>query len=185
MATEPQPMAVINRLFGRLQGIYGNSFTGKFSTGFNAATQQDDGWENAKQVWAEDLAGFDLDDIAYALRNVDPDRAPSSRQIVELCRKAPRKQKSLALPKPTPGDHERALAAINQAAKAITGGDEYDPLTWAKKPKSQKAMDYVIDGVKRSEKLRVILETLRADGVVDAAGKLLKRYKGAGQWVSA
>jgi len=177
MATEPQPMAVINRLFGRLQGIYGNSFTGKFSTGFNAATQRDDGWENAKLVWAEDLAGFDLDDIAYALRYVDPDRAPSSRQIVELCRKAPRKQTSLALPKPSPGDHERALAAINEAAKAITGGEEYDPLLWAKRPKSQKAMDYVIDGARRSEKLRLILETLKVEGVVDAAGKLLKRYK--------
>lgn len=185
MATEPQPMAVINRLFGRLQGIYGNSFTGKFSTGFNAATQRDDGWENAKLVWAEDLAGFDLDDIAYALRYVDPDRAPSSRQIVELCRKAPRKQTSLALPKPSPGDHERALAAINQAAKAITGGEEYDPLLWAKRPKSQKAMDRVIDGAKRNMALAKIVSDHVANGICNESGKLLKRYKGAGQWVSA
>ena len=75
MATEPQPMAVINRLFGRLQGIYGNSFTGKFSTGFNAATQRDDGWENAKLVWAEDLAGFDLDDIAFFIELAHEDAA--------------------------------------------------------------------------------------------------------------
>lgn len=185
MATNPQPIAVINRLFGRLQGIYGNGFTGKFSTGVNAVTQQDDGWENAKAVWAEDLAGFELDDIAYAIRYVDPDRAPSSRQFVDLCRKAPRKETQQALSyRPTESDLERAKAAVKKATKAITGLEEYDPLIWAKRPKSQKAMDFVIDGAKRSMALSRIFADHVQSGVCNEAGKLLKRYKGGGQWVS-
>jgi hypothetical protein len=176
---------VVTKLFARLQGIYGTSFTSKFSTGFNQKTQRDDGWENAKAVWAEDLAGFDLDAIAYGIRNVDPERAPSSRMFVELCRKAPRKATQQALPyRPTDEDRARLRAVASEAAKAVTLTD-YDPLTWARKPKSQKALDMVLDGAKRNMALAQIVVEHVANGICNEAGKLLKRYKGQGQWVKA
>ena len=79
-----------------------------------------------------------------------------------------------------------ARAAANAAAKALSNRpDEYDGLFWAKHPKCQKAMDMVIDGAKRSDKLRQVLDDLISMGVVSTAGKLLKRYKGQGQWVTA
>lgn len=190
----PDRMAVvITKLFARLQGIYGTSFTSKFSTGVNAKTGVDDGWENAKAVWAEDLAGYAerLEVIADALKHVDPDRPPTSRQFAQLCNEAA-KHAELRKPKkalpyvPTADDRERAKAMASQAAKAISGkADDFDPLLWAKKPKSQKAMDAVIDGAKRSDKLRQVLDELIQNGVVSTAGKLLKRYKGQGQWVAA
>lgn len=184
---------VITKLFARLQGIYGTSFTSKFSTGVNAKTGVDDGWENAKAVWAEDLAGYAerLEVIADALKHVDPDRPPSSRQFLQLCNEqakhAELRQPQKALPYvPTADDRERAKAMANQAAKSISGkADDFDSLLWAKKPKSQKAMDAVIDGAKRSDKLRQVLDELIQNGVVSTDGKLLKRYKGQGQWVTA
>ncbi len=183
---------VITKLFGRLQGIYGTAFTSKFSTGVNAATGRDDGWENAKAVWAEDLAGFAdrLEIIADALKHVDPDRPPSSRQFLQLCNEAAKhaelRKPQKALPYvPTADDRERAKAMAHQVTKAITQPADKDGLFWAKHPKSQGAMDLVIDGAKTSSALRDVLDQLMATGVVDKAGKLLKRYKGQGQWVAA
>ena len=132
-----------------------------------------------------------LEVIADALKHVDPDRPPTSRQFAQLCNEAAKhaelRKPQKALPyMPTADDRERAKAMANQAAKAITGRDEdFDPLLWAKKPKSQKAIDAVIDGAKRSDKLRQVLDDLISKDVVSTAGKLLKRYKGQGQWVTA
>jgi len=182
MATEPQPAIVINRLFGRLQGIYGNSFTGKFSTGFNAETQQDDGWENAKHVWSEDLAGFDLDDIAYALRYVDPDRAPSSRQFVDLCRKAPRKQATLALPKPSPVDGERAQALAANVSRVlerkIDGGIDRH---WATHPKCPRQLRAIFDAAANDHRFRPCVDQMVEKGICTEDGRLLKFFKN-GQW---
>ena len=190
----PDRMAVvITKLFARLQGIYGTSFTSKFATGVNAKTGLDDGWENAKSVWAEDLAGFSdrLEVIADALKHVDPDRPPTSRQFQQLCNDASKhaelRKPQKALPYvPTADDRERAKAMANAAAKAISGkSDDYDPLLWARRPKSQKAADAVIEGAKKSAVLEAILADLRTDGIVSECGKLMKRYKGQNQWVTA
>lgn len=80
----------IDAIFSRLHGIYGSAFTGKYSTGANR-DGIDDGLENAKAVWAEELAGFkgQPDAIACALKNTDPKFAPSSREFLALCRMSP------------------------------------------------------------------------------------------------
>lgn len=77
--------------------------------------------------------------------------------------------------------HVRSM--VSEAAKIANMGD-YDPLLWAKKPKSQKALDYVIDGAKKSGQLRAILANLVESGITNEAGKLLKRYAGQGKWVT-
>lgn len=181
---------VISRLFARLQGIYGTAFTAKFSTGFNERTQQDDGWENAKVVWTEDMAGYldRLDVIADALKYVDPKFPPTSREFLQLCNNSAKQINLRNQPSALPfrPDPEKAKSAAARLMQQLTGkSEDYDPLLWAKRPKSQKAMDAVIDGAKRNDSLRQILADLKAANICNEAGKPVKRYKGQGQWVTA
>ncbi len=66
--------------------------------------------------------------------------------------------------------------------KAAAG--ELDPLLWAKKPKSQQALDLLRVGAKEfvSGFPEILAGHLR-DGVCNEAGKLLLRWDGL-QWVS-
>lgn len=81
----------VDRLFARLQGVYGREFTGQFSTGLDV-NGVDLGIENAKQVWAEELGGFSEwpEAIAYALSHL-PERCPNAIRFRDLCRHAPPK----------------------------------------------------------------------------------------------
>lgn len=91
---QPLPRAWVDRIFSRLQGVYGREFAGQYSTGLIDGI--DHGMENAKQVWAEELAGFteNPDAIAYALETL-PDRAPNAIKFRDACRRAPEKPKVL------------------------------------------------------------------------------------------
>lgn len=91
---KPLPRAWVERIFFRLQGIYGREFTSQFSQGI--VNGVDPGIENALQVWAEELAGFteNPDAIAYALETL-PDRAPNAIKFRDACRRAPEKPKVL------------------------------------------------------------------------------------------
>lgn len=119
---------VITRLFSRLQGIYGTAFTSKFSTGLDA-NGVDQGLENAKAVWADELSGFsdNLDAIGYALKNTDPRFAPSAREFLALCRAAPRKEVPALPHKLTEEEIARNRMRINDMlqnvlhSKRITG----------------------------------------------------------------
>jgi hypothetical protein len=90
MKHNPLPAVWVDKLFARLQGVYGRDFTYQFSsvdsTGFDV------GLANARQVWAEELGGFSEhpEAIAYALENL-PERIPNVIVFREICRKAPRK----------------------------------------------------------------------------------------------
>lgn len=86
---QPLPSAWVEKIFARLQGIYGRDFTGHYSTGM--VNGIDAGLENAKATWGEELAGFanHPDSIRYALENL-PDRVPNCVKFKELCRSAPR-----------------------------------------------------------------------------------------------
>lgn len=81
----------VDRLFARLQGVYGREFTGQFSTGLDV-NGVDLGIENAKQVWAEELGGFSEwpEAITYALSHL-PERCPNAIRFRDLCRHAPPK----------------------------------------------------------------------------------------------
>jgi len=82
------PHAWIERVFTRLQGIYGREFLSQYGTGM--VGNIDPGIENAKVVWAEELGGFERwpEAIGYALENL-PDRAPNCIRFREICRNAP------------------------------------------------------------------------------------------------
>lgn len=65
--------------------------------------------------------------------------------------------------------------------KPIT--ENLDPLLWAKKPRSQTALDYVRRGAAEGNAdLKAILEKLIVDGVCTDKGSLLRRWDGIG-WV--
>lgn len=65
------------------------------------------------------------------------------------------------------------------------GGDELDPLGWAKRPKSAYALHAAIGLAKAGDQRFVeILAKLVADGVCLGCGKLLFRWDGI-RWVGA
>ena len=84
------PASWVDRIFARMQGIYGKEFTGQFSVIDNNGN--DIGMENAKTVWGQELGCFaeNPDAIGFALLNL-PERAPNAIKFKELCRLAPRK----------------------------------------------------------------------------------------------
>lgn len=90
------PIAWVDRMFARLQGIYGREFTSQFSV--IDANGNDVGMANAKQVWAEELAGFvdKPEAIAFVLKNL-PDRVPNAIKFRDMCRQAPTKTVDLQL----------------------------------------------------------------------------------------
>ena len=108
MTPNQLPAAWIDKIFARLQGIYGREFTGQFATGMTDGP--DPGIQNAKQVWAEELVGFTRfpEAIGYALEHL-PERAPNCIRFKELCRNAPRK------PEVEPAKLEHTLTPEQQA----------------------------------------------------------------------
>lgn len=88
MLLKPLPDTWIDRIFARLQGVYGREFIGQYATG--VVDGVDAGIENAKQVWAEELGGFQENPqaIAYALETL-PDKAPNAIRFRDACRRAP------------------------------------------------------------------------------------------------
>lgn len=67
------------------------------------------------------------------------------------------------------------------ALESLSGG--LDPLLWAKKPRSQTALDFVRRGAAGNTGLMEILQRNIADGICTDDGKLLRRWDGV-QWVS-
>lgn len=114
---QPLPSAWVEKIFARLQGIYGREFTGQFSTGM--VNGIDAGLENAKATWAEELGGFVKwpEAIAYALEHL-PERVPNCIKFKELCRMAPR-------PEPMKLEHkitEEQMAENKKRIKEIIDG---------------------------------------------------------------
>ena len=78
------PAEWIDRIFMRLHGRFGNSFTDKFKLG-QIVDGVDIGIANAKQVWAEELAGISPNRIKTALLH-SYDYAPSCDQFKAQCK---------------------------------------------------------------------------------------------------
>lgn len=170
---------IIDRLFSRLQGIYGTAFTNKFSTGLDQAGI-DRGMANAKSVWADELAGFadNLDAIGYALKNTDPKFPPSSREFLALCRMAPKKEAPAICYTPTAEDRQRTREAAEAAAKALKpkvsdGIDRH----WATHPRSALHLKMIFDAAKRDQRFAPCVAEMVADRICTEGGELLKQYR--------
>lgn len=120
MKHNPLPAVWVDRLFARLQGVYGRDFTYQFSnvdsTGFDV------GLANARQVWAEELGGFSEhpEAIAYALENL-PERIPNVIVFREICRKAPRKGYNALEYRMTDEDKENAKEQLKRIKEMLNG----------------------------------------------------------------
>lgn len=114
------PSAWIDRIFEKLQLVYGSHFTGRWS-GVSI--------EAVKADWAHELDGMEHhpESIKHALQHLPVDQPPTVLQFRELCRKAPQpKHKELPAP---PVNKAAASAALAQAAKVTNRiGDHLTPI---------------------------------------------------------
>lgn len=113
-------MKVVDRLFARMQIVYGSEFQNRWANTDVTAV---------KAGWAAALAWYDdhLEDISYALDNL-PERCPNLVEFRNLCRKAPR---AIAEQLPAPAaDPERVQQAVSRlkASSAVV-----DHKAWAKR----------------------------------------------------
>lgn len=175
------PESWIERIFQRMEGRYGALFHDRWK-GCDL--------DNIKATWAEELAPYAAkpEAISHALKVLATTKFPPTLpEFIDACRHAPDPYAPAKLPhKPTEEEikHQRELAG--QVKEAVSTR-EFDGMLWAKRPKSQKAMDFIADGKKDQKRfpaLAAIFDSLVADGIANEAGKLLKRWDGM-QWVKA
>lgn len=116
-------MKIVQKIFLRLHGRFGNEFTRKFQTGeINPDTKADRGIENAMRVWSEDLGHLSYERIKRGLE-AKYDRAPSCDVFIAACRPvfATEKDSVIALPKPRSTDKTQAgLKAMRDVLKKET-----------------------------------------------------------------
>lgn len=116
------PPAWVDRIFSRLDGVYGGEFAGKFS---RVVGGRDEGIEAAKATWGEELGGFvdTPEAIAWALesRNL-PDRAPNLVQLLAICKTAPRKIAPQLGHTPSEEERTENRERIQAAAQAVKSG---------------------------------------------------------------
>lgn len=115
------PDGWIERIFQRLHGRFGNTFINKFKNGVNDANGNDIGIENAKMVWAEELAGLSAERIANGLK-FNFEHTPSCDDFKRACAPVIASHKDfIALPKPTLSKDERManLDKFRKQAEAL------------------------------------------------------------------
>lgn len=179
------PEKWIERIFARLQGIYGTQFTSKFS---RIDQGVDVGMLNAKATWSGELGNFydKPEAIAFALDHLPTDHAPNALEFRDICRRAPAKQAPQIDYTPTVEDKEHHRELSKMAVQAVKQ-QEFDHLLWAKRPKSQHALNAVYAAkkqVNRSPALAAVFDTLVENGIASDSGKLLKRWADS-EWVAA
>jgi hypothetical protein len=143
--------------------------------------------ENAKAVWADELAGFNdkPEAIAYALKNLPNDFPPNALEFAEICRRAPRKELPALEVK---YDATKAKGFAEKLAEIVNGGNRgTNPVFWATHPKSNLAFDFIHGATQENPaKFQPCIDHMIASGQVSADGKhLLKAYSGCGSWFKA
>lgn len=150
------PSEWIERIFLRLHGRFGNNFLEKYKLGKLDADGNDLGITNAKQVWAEELAGISADRIKNALQH-NYDYAPSCDQFKAQC-KTPTQAHSDYKALPKPAMSEERVNEIHDKLEQFMS-PRRDMKAWAKKiianPKAypdislryaKEALGEVVDG---------------------------------------
>lgn len=167
----------IDRIFARLQGVYGTQFTGKFS---RVESGVDVGLLNAKEVWAEELGGFadKPEAIAFALKNLPSDFCPNAIEFRDLCRRAPKKEAPALAYTPTAEDIERARQASKAAAQAVSqAAGAAKVLHWATHPRSHDQLQAIAEAARKDVRFQKCMEQLVKEGIVSSDGRLLLAYR--------
>lgn len=149
----PEPW--INRIFERLAALYGSRLADLWSGSDRAAVVG---------VWAASLGGY-VDRpqvIAGALRDCESlDQPPTLPAFKRLCAQRAGQQRYAALPAPSidPDVARARLVTLREQA-----GFAVDPLFWAKRPLTAKAVDLLVSGARSHPGLRQILADHLASG---------------------
>jgi len=84
MINQPLPIEWVERIFQRLHGRFGNTFTDKFKLGQLDLKGQDIGMLNAKSVWATELAGVSAERLKAGL-DAKYTYAPNCDEFLKNC----------------------------------------------------------------------------------------------------
>lgn len=132
MKSEPLPIEWVTKIFMRLHGRFGNTFFDKFRIGELNESGQDLGVENAKQVWAQELAGTSPERISMALM-ASYDYPPSCDDFKMNCVIKAQQQIYTALPAPSNKETNKAFADNVVKFIAAHTVDKTDYKAWAKR----------------------------------------------------
>lgn len=120
MTRPPLPASWVDRIFDRMQGLYGSIWVDRWRTGETVDTPRgpvDKGVMVAKATWAQGLAGF-ADQPERLMKAIDAcgsrPMPPTLPEFRDYARQA-HVQVQTALPAPTP-DAERRAANLERAA---------------------------------------------------------------------
>lgn len=164
----PEPW--VSKIFDHMSSLYGAKFI--------------DLWrgcdlEHVKRTWAEKLGGFQEQPLAIraALEALDEKPwPPTLPEFLGLCREAARRH-GPARPAlgfcPSAEDLARSGQAARKASETIQPG-QGDPLSWARYPRSQVALGWLVEGARQDSRLRHILAGLVATGIANEKGTLLR-----------
>lgn len=183
LANQPAlPESWVSKIFAKLEARYGSLFHDRW---------RGCDMDNIRETWAEELAGFRdrPESIGYALRTLaDQQFPPTLPEFLAACRRAPVKARMPALEhKPTAEEREhhadiaRRLGDIVGAGRIRGGIDEH----WATHPKTEIHLRYIFDAARNDARFKQCVAQMVADGVCSEDGKLLRRYRGMGQWEKA
>lgn len=133
MTRPPLPASWVDRIFDRMQGLYGSIWVDRWRTGETVDTPRgpvDKGVMVAKATWAQELAGF-ADQPERLMKAIDAcgsrPMPPTLPEFRDYARQAHIPAQT-ALPAPTP-DAERRAANLERAASVSI--KEAPGLAWA------------------------------------------------------
>jgi hypothetical protein len=132
MKSEPLPINWVTKIFMQLHGRFGNTFFDKYRIGTLNESGQDMGIENAKQVWAQELAGTSPERISMALM-ASYDYPPSCDDFKMNC--AIKAQQPIYTALPAPNNKETNKAFADNVVKFISEhtAPKADYKAWAKR----------------------------------------------------
>ena len=176
---EPLPDLWIERIFSRLQGMYGSLWLDRWRDGTtveHGGRQFDGGLLTAKSAWSMALSGFRNQPkcIAAAINACHAKPLPPTLpEFLELCREDARRRAGAgaALPyKPTAEESEAARKAAQMATGAIRKmADSVDFMAWASNPPSPENQGpwerFLTEGARQSNRLRATLAKHVRSGV--------------------
>jgi hypothetical protein len=176
------PEKWVARLFDLMGAIYGARFDAMWQAQDIAFVQS---------VWAQRLARFS--DHPEAIRQAMEDlndcpHPPTLPEFAAMC--------AAKLPAPdlvkrsaplTAEEHARAADMLRlcreafPSSMALPGPDkrQTDPLDWLKRPRTQTAVNLLIDAARRDDRLDRIARELVSSGVISDTGQLLKNPDGS------
>ncbi len=134
----PLPASWADRLFERMQGMYGSLWVDRWRTGELDENGRDRGLLNAKLTWCADLGGF-VEQPERITRALEACRhralPPTLPEFLDLCRQAQvTPQAALPAPKITPEVAQARAEEVASVAKTIARKSAgHDHRAWARR----------------------------------------------------